>query len=80
VGSRSGIADEDTAPDASHGPLNLDARQEYRHRDAGHVLPGVQRWRALAGCPALVNEVPEATGERRNLDVIAVIGDGLALR
>ena len=65
---------------AAPGALNFDARQEYRHRDAGHVLPGAQAGVPLAGRPALVNEVPEATGERRNLDVIAVIGDGMALR
>src|SRR4051812_13761000 len=31
-------------------------------------------------CPALVNEAPEVTGERRDLDVIADRDDGVALR
>jgi len=35
---------------------------------------------SLRTCPALVNEAPEATGERRDLDVIAVRDGGVALR
>ena len=58
---------------------NFDAREEYRHRDAGHVLPGAQPGRPR-GLPCAGERSARRNHGAADLDAIAVRAAGLALR